>query len=79
MATSSTLKAQRAASQARIAEAQAEARRVRAAGVCPFCGSPVKDNSALAGWVQCVAYATPSFRAAEYRSLPSCSWQGFTQ
>ena len=48
-------------------------------GVCPQCGNPLKFNNAMAGWWQCVAYATPSFRAPEYRDLPSCSFQCFTE
>lgn len=72
-------KAARIASDLRIAAAHAEAQAAIAANRCPCCGLPVRRNSALTGWVQCVAYATPSFRAAEYREAKACGWQGFTQ
>ncbi len=72
-------KAARIASDARIAAAHLEAQAALTANRCPCCGLPVKRNSALTGWVQCVAYACPSFRAPEYRDAPACGWQGLTQ
>jgi hypothetical protein len=46
---------------------------------CPSCGSPVAVNTALTGWIQCVAYPCDAFRKPEYRHLPKCHWQGFTE
>ncbi|OPZ82532.1 MAG: hypothetical protein BWY76_02682 [bacterium ADurb.Bin429] len=65
--------------QERMARLRAEAQAVVATGVCPQCGQPLKRNLAMAGWWQCVCYATPSFRDAQYRDLPSCSFQCFTE
>ena len=65
--------------QARLGAIHAEALRIVATGVCPQCGTPLRRNNALAGWWQCGAYATPSFRLPEHRNLPSCSFQCFTE
>lgn len=48
-------------------------------GTCPDCGTKLVRNSAMAGWWQCGAYATEAFRAPEFKGLPSCHWQGFTE
>lgn len=54
-------------------------REIVRAGKCPDCGSPLKRNNSLAGWWQCVAYAVPYMREAQYRALPNCSFQCFTE
>lgn len=57
---------------------EAEKNRVRAALVsntCPLCGSQVKRNLALTGWVQCSQFGAEQFRADPKH--PPCSWQGF--
>ena len=56
----------------RIAEAQAIAR----SGKCPQCESPLRNNLALTGWVQCSQYGADSFRKDS--SKPSCDFQCFT-
>lgn len=69
-------KAERAASAARIAEAQAETRAVVASGRCPCCKSGLKRNLSLTGWWQCEQYGSDGFRKDS--SKPHCNWQGFT-
>ncbi len=64
-------------SEQRIAVAQAEPRRIVATGTCTQCGSALRRNLALTGWWQCAQSGSVGFRADA--SLPSCSWQGFTQ
>jgi hypothetical protein len=56
-----------------------EAERIVATGRCPDCGTLLIRNLALAGWWQCGAYATPSFRKPEHRNLPACHFQTFTE
>lgn len=56
-----------------------EARAIVATGICPDCGTPLVRNSALAGWWQCGAYATPSFRKPEHHDLSACHFQTFTE
>lgn len=65
--------AARKASQLRIAQAQAEARKACVEG-CPLCGRAVRHNLALTGWVQCQGYGAEGFRTGA-----PCEWQGFTQ
>lgn len=72
-----TRKAERAAQAKRIAEAQAETRRLVKTGQCPCCGSKLRRNLSLAGWYQC-----EQFGAVTHRARPTdapCSWQGFTE
>jgi len=57
----------------------AENRAIVATRTCPQCGTELKRNSAIAGWWQCGAYGEPSFRKAEHRDLPKCSFQCFTE
>lgn len=71
--------AARKAAQERIADAQRIAREVVASGKCPICGSPLHRNLAIAGWWQCVAYPCDSHRQPQYRSLPKCEFQCFTE
>jgi hypothetical protein len=72
-------KAARAASAARIAAAQAEMRAHVARGTCPHCGARLRLNTSMTGWWQCGRYGSDNFRAPEYRGLPGCSFQGFTE
>lgn len=72
-------KAERVAHKNRMAALQAKAREVVSTGCCPDCGNPLKRNLALAGWFQCVAYASLPFRAPEHRALPKCDFQAFTE
>jgi uncharacterized protein (DUF983 family) len=69
--------AARAAAQARIATARAEARAVVATGRCPRCGSGLRRNLALTGWWQCEQLGAPERRARP--DEPGCDWQGFTE
>lgn len=79
--------AERKASAARIAAAQATAREALTNNRCPCCGQGVKVNLALTGWVQCVGYADPSMRGQEHKewerqsgqAIVRCGWQGFTR
>lgn len=64
---------------ARLDAIHAEAAAIVATGVCPDCGTPLVRNSAIAGWWQCGAYACESHRRPEYRGLPKCSFQIFTE
>lgn len=64
---------------AKMAESIATARRVVATGKCPDCGSPLRRNSALAGWWQCAGYGQPEYRRAEDRAVPHCLFQTFTE
>ncbi len=64
---------------ARMEACKAQARATVATGKCPDCGLPLLRNSALAGWYQCAAYATPSFRLPQYRDAASCHFQCFTE
>lgn len=70
-------KAERAASEARIAAAHTETRLIVASGVCPQCGSALRNNLSITGWWQCRQYGAVGFRADN--SKPACSWQGFTE
>lgn len=72
-------RAARQAHTARMTELKAAAAVVVAAGKCPQCGTGLVRNLALAGWWQCGAYASGTFRRPEYRDLPSCSFQTFTE
>lgn len=67
----------RKAATLRIALAIEEACRVVASGKCPDCGRPLRRNLALAGWFQCSQFGADGFRANS--SLPSCSFQCFTE
>lgn len=72
-----TLTAAQVASNARIAEAQAETRRVVATGCCPQCGRGLRRNLSLTGWWQCSQFGSEAFRI-EPTQAP-CNWQGFTE
>jgi len=69
--------ADRKASAARIAAAQAEACQAVTSNKCPACGAGVHQNLALTGWVRCDRSGAEGFR----RDLTgaACSWQGFTR
>ena len=69
--------AERKASAARIAAAQAETRAVVATGKCPRCACELRRNLSLTGWWQCGQLGAEGFRKDS--SKPSCSWQGFTE
>jgi ssDNA-binding Zn-finger/Zn-ribbon topoisomerase 1 len=62
---------------ARMAQLNAEALAHVQRGTCPHCGTKLVRNSALTGWYQCGAYACEDFRTAEFKGLPSCSFQCF--
>lgn len=70
-------RASRKAANARMAAAIAATKAVVAAGKCPTCGRPLKRNTSLAGWWQCIQFGGVGFRADA--SKPPCSWQGFTE
>ena len=53
------------------------AQEVWSGGKCPDCGSGLRRNNALAGWVQCEQYGAENFRARA--NDPSCNFQCFTQ
>lgn len=72
-----TLKANRKATEDRIAKAKAETRAVVASGVCPLCGGKPKRNMSLTGWWQCEQFGAENFR--KDATKPSCAWQGFTE
>jgi hypothetical protein len=72
-----TKRAQRAASEARMAAQRAATTAAVRAGCCPDCGASLRRNSALAGWWQCSQFGAVGFRADSSR--PSCLWQGFTE
>jgi len=69
----------RACAKQRIQACIDAVRAIVAAGKCPDCGTGLVRNSGIAGWWQCGAYATESFRQPQYRGLPPCHWQGFTE
>lgn len=69
-------RASRKAQQERIDRAKAEARVVVAAGVCPDCGRPLRQNLSLTGWWQCEQFGAVGFRKDS--TQPSCSFQCFT-
>ena len=54
-------------------------RAIVATGKCPDCGSPLYRNNALAGWFQCACYPCEDFRKPEYKGMPSCGFQCFTE
>lgn len=64
-------------SMVRIAAAQAETRRVWNSGRCPQCGSGLRQNLSIAGWIQCEQYGADGFRKDS--SKPACSYQGFME
>jgi hypothetical protein len=63
----------------RMATLHARAAAIVAGGRCPDCGAGLVRNLALAGWWQCGAYAAESHRRPEYRGLPACGFQTFTE
>ncbi len=69
-------RARNKASKARMAQAHTEACAVAASGKCPLCGSGLRRNNALTGWIQCEQFGTIGFRKDD--SKPQCNWQGFT-
>lgn len=72
-----SLKAERAASAARMQAHREQTARVAASGVCPNCGAGVRRNLSLTGWWQCEQYGAEGFRKDSTK--PSCSWQGFAE
>ncbi len=70
-------KAERKASDKRIAEARAEAQAVVESNVCPDCGSGLRRNLSLTGWWQCEQFGADTHRARA--ADPACNWQGFTE
>lgn len=81
MALTKTERAERNAarkeSARRMEEARAATRAAVATGICPTCGSGLRNNLALAGWWQCAQYGAEGFRKDS--SKAACSWQGFTE
>ena len=75
----SQFKSYRAASRELRERRLEKAKQIVATGQCPQCGTRLVHNSALAGWWQCGAYACEAMRKPEFRGLPSCSFQIFTQ
>lgn len=70
-------RAERKASDARIAQARAETAAVVSTGKCPHCGSALRRNMSLQGWWQCEQFGAVTHRARP--ADPDCSWQGFTE
>lgn len=54
---------------------KAENQAILKSGTCPQCGSGLRRNLALTGWVQCEQYGAPDRRARP--NGPSCSFQCF--
>jgi len=54
-----------------------QAQKTVTTGECPNCGKGLKRNLAIAGWHQCEQYGNSQFRKDP--SLPSCSFQCFTE
>jgi len=75
----SQFKSYRAASRELRERRLEKAKQIVATGQCPHCGTRLVHNSALAGWWQCGAYACEAMRKPEFKGLPSCSFQIFTQ
>lgn len=61
----------------RVEERRTKARAVVRTGACPWCGSKLRSNLALAGWWQCEQFGAEGFRARAYE--PSCDFQIFTE
>lgn len=78
MTTATTKRTSRKEHAARMQALRAQARAIVATGVCPDCGFPLKANLSITGWYQCVAYACDAFREPQYRDLPKCHFQCFT-
>ena len=64
-------------SAARMAAAHAVAQAALAANRCPDCGSTVRRNLSLTGWVMCAQHGEPHFRLDP--AGPHCGWNGFTE
>lgn len=60
----------------RMAAAHLKASDALAHNLCPQCGGPVRQNTALTGWVLCAQFGAPAFRLDADK--PACDWQGFT-
>jgi hypothetical protein len=75
----SQFKSYRAASRELRERRLQNAKQIVATGQCPQCGTRLVHNSAMAGWWQCGAYACEAMRKPEFKGLPSCSFQIFTQ
>lgn len=54
-------------------------RQIVVTGKCPDCGAGLVRNSSLRGWWQCGAFGRLDFRKPEYRVLPDCGFQCFTE
>lgn len=61
---------------ARMAAIRLQASEALRINRCPQCGSTVRQNLSLTGWVQCAQFGAPSFRLDSTK--PACDWQGFT-
>lgn len=72
-------KAENKARDERIAACHAAARIIVAKGVCPDCGTKLIRNFGLTGWWQCGAYGVDYMRKPEFKALPHCSFQCFTE
>lgn len=70
---------EKAAHQARMNALHEEAQGHVNRGTCPCCGTALRRNLALTGWWQCGAYACEAMREPQFRGLPSCSFQCFTE
>ena len=55
----------------------AEVQAIYDSGKCPYCGSGLRHNLSIAGWIQCEQFGADGFRKDD--SKPSCSWQGFVK
>ena len=70
---------EREASRKRHEELTAQNRAIVATGKCPDCGAPLVRNMAIAGWYQCAAYPCLQMRKPEFKDLPKCEFQCFTE
>ena len=71
------IQVERKAHQEKMSQIHAEVQAIVKTGKCPLCSAGLRRNLSLTGWYQCEQLGAEGFR--KITSLPSCSWQGFTQ
>jgi len=57
----------------RMAQIKANNRKIWDSGKCPVCGSALRQNLALTGWIQCEQYGAEGFRKDS--SKAACDFQ----
>ena len=50
-----------------------EAYKIVKSGICPYCGSFLRNNLSISGWWQCEQFGAESFRKDSTK--PACSFQ----